>query len=425
MGIRTAEWVLRSVPSPIYGRGRTKYCATTNRQDRLPIGALRRHQSPGGDHLIRIVAALAVALIGLVLLLIVAPFLLLGALLTLVLAWRRPATVERVSSHPRLAPVPNSVRSTPMRFAASLVAVTLALTATSAAIAGPPRESAAASPTPTEDASDPTSTPDPTAEPTAQPTRTPHPTPKPTASPEPTPKPEPTPALGEAPTGPTVTGVVVNVVDGDTIDVSVDGAEMRVRLIGMDTPEVHSGVEWLGPEASDAMSDLVAGHEVVLEKDVSETDQYGRALRYVWLESGSGWLLVNLELIRLGFASVTTYPPDVKYVDALYLDAQADAQAASLGRWGAAPTPVPTPVPPPPPTAAPPPPPTAAPATAAPPSNCEPSYPDICVPIGSADLNCPDMYAQGISMIRVRYDVANPDPHRFDGNDNDGWGCEG
>jgi len=212
--------------------------------------------------------------------------------------------------------------------------------------------------------------------------------------------------------------MVTNVVDGDTIDVLVDGVEVRVRYIGMDTPEVHSGVEWLGPESSAANAALVEGQEVVLEKDVSETDQYGRALRYVWLHDGSDWLLVNLELIRLGYAAVAIYPPDVKYIDALFVSAQAEAQAAALGQWAPAPTPVPTPVPV---VAAPPP---IAPIVA-PPSNCEPSYPDICIPIGSSDLDCPDMYAKGISMIRVRYDVANPDPHRFDGSDNDGWGCEG
>ncbi len=141
--------------------------------------------------------------------------------------------------------------------------------------------------------------------------------------------------FGEEPTGPTEIGLVVNVVDGDTIDVLVDGVEMRVRYIGMDTPEVHSGVEWLGPESSAANARLVEGREVVLEKDVSETDQYGRALRHVWLHDGGEWLLVNLELIRLGFAVVTTYPPDVKYVDDLYLSAQEVARNAGLGQWGA------------------------------------------------------------------------------------------
>jgi micrococcal nuclease len=231
--------------------------------------------------------------------------------------------------------------------------------------------------------------------------------------------------LGEAPTGPTVTGTVVNVVDGDTIDVLVDGVEVRVRLIGMDTPEIHSGVEWLGPEASDALSGLVAGQEVVLEKDVSETDQYGRALRYVWVDSGSGWLLVNLELIRLGFASVTTYPPDVKYVDALYLDAQQAAQDAGLGRWGPVPTPVPAPVP----TAPPAPAPTVAPAPPAPPppappaGNCHASYAGYCVTAGIGDWDCASGSGNGPNYLPVTVQVVGYDEFGLDG-DGDGYGCE-
>ena len=221
--------------------------------------------------------------------------------------------------------------------------------------------------------------------------------------------------LGQEPTGPTEIGTVVNVVDGDTIDVLVDGVEMRVRYIGMDTPEVHSGFEWLGAESSAANARLVEGKEVVLEKDVSETDQYGRALRYVWLHDGGEWLLVNLELIRLGFAVVTTYPPDVKYVDDFYLPAQEVARTAGLGQWGTPPTPAPAPVPTPPPPA-----PTAAPILPIVPSNCEPSYPGICIPIGSADLDCGEIQWR---RFQVRWDVPNPDPHRFDG-DRDGIGCE-
>lgn len=212
------------------------------------------------------------------------------------------------------------------------------------------------------------------------------------------------PVVGQEPTGPTQIATVLRIIDGDTIEVSIDGEVYRVRYIGIDTPEVHSGVEWMGQEASAANESLVGGREVVLEKDVSETDQYGRLLRYVWLAEESGWLLVNLELLRLGFAQVTTYPPDVKYVDALYVDAESGAIAHELGLWGLPPTPAPT--------------------VAPQQSNCEPSYPDICIPIGAADLDCPDMYAQNISRIRVLWDVANPDPHRFDGN-GDGVGCEG
>ena len=284
----------------------------------------------------RIIVFLVGALIGLAILIAIAPFLLIGALLTLIAAWQRPALVERVSSSRRLVPVPATVRSTPMRFASSLVAVTVVLTGASMALAKPTPTggSTDASPSPVARAS--VATPTPTASPTARPTVVP------TASPTSTLTPQPTPVFGREPTGPTQIGQVVNVVDGDTIDVMVDGTKVRVRYIGMDTPETHNGLEWLGPEASAANSQLVMGREVVLEKDVSETDQYGRALRYVWLHDGATWTLVNLELIELGFAAVMRYPPDVKYIDPIFVPAEQAAQAAGTGRWAASPTPVPT-----------------------------------------------------------------------------------
>ncbi|MBA3740772.1 MAG: thermonuclease family protein [Chloroflexi bacterium] len=369
----------------------------------------------------RIVLSLVVLGVLLYLAKAVAPLVILGVTGLVLLAWKRPESVGRFTDRPALSRIPERLRATPMRFAGSvgfsafaLVGLMMPIGASGAA-ADP-----SATPKPVAVARQPdeptaTPTPRPTATPTPRPTATP--TPRPPATPTPRPTASPTPTPTARPTATPEPTPVTNIVDGDTIDVLVDGVEIRVRYIGMDTPEVHSGVERLGPESSAANAALVEGREVVLEKDVSETDQYGRALRYVWVQDSSGWLLVNLELIRLGFASITTYPPDVKYVDALYVPAQDAAQAAALGRWAPAPTPVPTPVP----VVAPPP---IAPIVA-PPSNCEPSYPDICIPIGSSDLDCPDMYAQGISMIRVRYDVANPDPHRFDGSDNEGWGCEG
>ena len=104
----------------------------------------------------------------------------------------------------------------------------------------------------------------------------------------------------------------MSVIDGDTIKVSIDGQVYTVRYIGIDTPEtVHpdKAVERMGPEASAANARLVMGQVVRLEKDVSETDHYGRLLRYIWV----GDLMVNAELVRLGYAQVSTYPPDVKY----------------------------------------------------------------------------------------------------------------
>ena len=80
------------------------------------------------------------------------------------------------------------------------------------------------------------------------------------------------PAFGSAPTGPTETATVVRIVDGDTIVVDRGHGTEKVRYIGMDTPETvkpGSPVEWMGPEATAANTAIVAGREVVLERDVS------------------------------------------------------------------------------------------------------------------------------------------------------------
>ncbi len=146
-------------------------------------------------------------------------------------------------------------------------------------------------------------------------------------------------AGGFAPMGPTEEAAVVRVVDGDTIVVDRGRGDERLRYIGMDTPETvkpGSPVEWMGREASAANRALVEGRTVVLEKDVSETDHYGRLLRYVWLPADGNWRLVNLELVRDGYARVSTYPPDVRYA-ALYLAAQVDAREHDRGLWGAGP----------------------------------------------------------------------------------------
>ena len=394
--------VIRSSPD-VYWLGGT-YGATYSSLILLNPGGLRARMK-------RLILSLVVLGTVLYLAKAVAPLIILGVIGLVILAWTRPDAVGRLVARPELARLPAGMRATPMRFAGTVAFSAFVLVALMAPVGATGREPADAVP-PVAAA---TATPEPTREPTPEPTPSPEPTVAPTPRPTvaPTPSPEPTPVFGEEPTGPTETGTVVKVVDGDTIDVVVDGVEMRVRYIGMDTPEVHSGFEWLGAEASAANTALVAGQQVVLEKDVSETDQYGRALRYVWLDADGGWLLVNLELIRQGFASITTYPPDVKYVDALYVRAQDEAQAAGLGLWGAAPTPVPTPVPAPVSTVAPI-------LPVALPSNCEPSYPGICIAIGSADLDCGEIQWR---RFQVRWDVANPDPHRFDG-DGDGLGCE-
>jgi micrococcal nuclease len=132
------------------------------------------------------------------------------------------------------------------------------------------------------------------------------------------------------------------VIDGVTIEVEIAGKTYKIRYIGIDTPETkhpQKPVEWMGMEAAAKNAELVSGKLVWLEKDVSETDKYGRLLRYVWV----GEVMVNAELVRLGFAKVSTYPPDVKYAD-LFLELQREAREAGLGLWG--PTLTPTLLPP-------------------------------------------------------------------------------
>lgn len=123
---------------------------------------------------------------------------------------------------------------------------------------------------------------------------------------------------------------VARVIDGDTIE--IEGGQ-KIRYIGIDTPEtVHpdKSLECFGLEASSKNKELVEGKEIELEKDVSETDKYGRLLRYVYI----GDTFVNDFLVRQGYAHASSYPPDVKYQDQLRL-AQQEAQANSRGLWSA------------------------------------------------------------------------------------------
>ena len=145
----------------------------------------------------------------------------------------------------------------------------------------------------------------------------------------------PEPWASLAPTGRTTDANVVRIVDGDTIVVDIDGAEVRVRYIGMDAPESvkpDSPVESMGKEASAANAALVDGQAVILEQDVSDTDRFGRLLRDVWVEREGALVLAGLELVRDGYAQVSTFPPDVRYASML-LAAQQDAQQDGVGLW--------------------------------------------------------------------------------------------
>jgi micrococcal nuclease len=130
---------------------------------------------------------------------------------------------------------------------------------------------------------------------------------------------------------------VVRVVDGDTIVISLAGREDRVRYIGIDAPESvrpDAPVEPFGIEASAANAALVGGRIVLLERDVSDRDRFGRLLRYVWLETPEGHRLVNFELVASGFATAVTFPPDVRHVELLRA-AERQARAWGRGLWAA------------------------------------------------------------------------------------------
>ncbi len=128
--------------------------------------------------------------------------------------------------------------------------------------------------------------------------------------------------------------LVTKVVDGDT---AIVNNNQIVRLIGIDTPETvdpRRPVGCFGKEASNETKNLLLGKEVILQKDVSETDKYQRLLRYVFLPLPDGQILfVQDYLVREGFAKVLTYPPDVQYNEQLR-EAERAAREGSRGLWG-------------------------------------------------------------------------------------------
>lgn len=181
--------------------------------------------------------------------------------------------------------------------------------------------------------------------------------------------------------------LVTSVIDGDTIEVRFRGRPLTVRLIGIDTPEsVAPGepVQCYALEASAYTTERLDGERVRLEFDAERTDPFGRTLAYAWL----GDELFNETLVREGYAFVTTFPPNVRYVDR-FRAAQRGARSADRGVWG----------------------------RCVDEDACDPAYPDACIPPPPPDLECGDV-------DEGRFTVLPPDPHNFDGDGN-GIGCEG
>jgi len=136
--------------------------------------------------------------------------------------------------------------------------------------------------------------------------------------------------------------LVKRAVDGDTL-VLEDGE--RVRLIGIDTPEMHESnklyrdasrsrqdattIQKLGRLSYEFTKQLVEGKRVSLEFDVERHDRYGRLLAYVYLKDGT---FVNARIVQEGYASLLTYPPNVKYSD-LFAKLYREARENRRGLW--------------------------------------------------------------------------------------------
>ena len=139
--------------------------------------------------------------------------------------------------------------------------------------------------------------------------------------------------------------VVTRVIDGDTIEVRLAGGEIeKVRLLLVDTPEVHGGAECYGREASAFVSGLLSGGDPVrLERDTANRDSFGRLLRYVWL---SGDSMLNERLAAEGYAEFADYgETGLRYATRIE-DAVERARNAGAGLWGVCPQAPETPEPP-------------------------------------------------------------------------------
>lgn len=127
---------------------------------------------------------------------------------------------------------------------------------------------------------------------------------------------------------------VDRVVDGDTVRVLIERNSVRVRLIGLDTPETSHPqwpVQCFGQEATERARQLVSGKDVFLEYDATQgrQDRFGRELAYVWFD---GDRMLNYEMVRDGFGHEYTFSGPYRYQE-LFREAQLEAEANDRGLW--------------------------------------------------------------------------------------------
>lgn len=122
---------------------------------------------------------------------------------------------------------------------------------------------------------------------------------------------------------------VAAVHDGDTVSVIIDKRQEKVRLIGIDAPEI--GQKPWGENAKNYLETLLSssGWKVTMEFDVDKRDKYGRILAYLWTSNRE---MINLLMLKGGYAMLFTFPPNVKHADKLSA-AQREARDRGLGIW--------------------------------------------------------------------------------------------
>lgn len=138
---------------------------------------------------------------------------------------------------------------------------------------------------------------------------------------------------------------VIQVIDGDTFKVLLNGQKENVRFIGLNCPELsHPDLKIkeqpFGQEAAKYSTNVLLEKTVYLEFDVSDRDKYGRLLAYVWLslpnelnEAEMRSKMFNCRLLTDGYSQVMTVPPNVKHQD-LFVRLEREARSSEKGLWG-------------------------------------------------------------------------------------------
>ena len=129
---------------------------------------------------------------------------------------------------------------------------------------------------------------------------------------------------------------ILTVIDGDTVDIEIDGRTERARLIGVNTPETKhptKPIECFGPEASAYITQLLPkGTDVRIERDTEARDRYGRMLLYLYRNSDN--LFINLDLISRGYGTPMSIEPNTFHRND-FVHAAALAEASNVGLWKA------------------------------------------------------------------------------------------